>query len=509
MKKSYLISIFLSLVVIVFYIFSVNDGDFSLASKVYRVYLSGNEIGTIANEDELYNIINEKQKNIKKKYNVDNVYPPNDLEVIQVYAYDDKISSVNDIYNKVESVNNFTIKGYEITIKYTEIEGEKKEDLKINVLDKKLFDKVLDDFVHAFIDSKMYADYMNGEQESLVDAGEIVDDMYFREKISVKESFISVNDVIFTDEQELLKYLIFGDSNELLSYTVKKGDTIPTIAYNNKLSVAEFLVGNPSYRNEETMLQIGDTLNVTFPTPLISFVYQMTKLKEIENDFINTNVYDKTKASNYKEITTPGVTGLEQVTLQYNVINGVDSQEVVKLSSKVLRETVNQVTTLGATGGGNYGTGYGDYIETGLTFTLPVNKGFVITSPFGVWRNYYRHTGTDFSGTGFGSPIYAIANGVVTQSVEWCGNNSCKNGTLGSFVVISHGNNYYTTYAHMIKGSLMVNVGDQVIMGQQIGKMGSTGRSSGAHLHLEFAVGEPHVGKRVKFYNAYKLIMNQ
>ncbi len=502
MKKNYFISMLLCSTLGIFYYFSTKEENYNYANELYQVYLEGSSIGYIKNDEELYNLINEEQKEIKDLYKVNNVYPPSDFEIIKVNSYENKITKATDIYSMIENKDNFTVKGYEITISNND--EKNKIETKIHVLDKKIFENVIDSFVDAYIDDSLYEDYMNGEQAEILNTGFVITEMDFAESISIQESFVSVNEKIYTNEAELLQYLIFGSDAKIMDYEIKAGDSIETIADDNKLNISEFLISNPSYRDENTMLQIGEKVNVTLQNPVLNFVYKVKEVEEVETDYVNKTVYDNTKASSYSEVTTKGVTGLNLVTMEYEVTNGIESQEVVVLESKEIRPVVNQVTTKGVYHYSGGSTSYGpDGLQTGLTFYSPVNPGFIVTAPFGQWRGSYKHMGVDISGTGYGSNIYAIADGVVTQAYNYgLGGGAWEYGT---FVVISHGNNYYSIYMHMVQGSLKVNVGQKVSGGQLIGSMGSTGKSTGTHLHLGFSIGEPNRGS-VTYYDAYKLI---
>jgi murein DD-endopeptidase MepM/ murein hydrolase activator NlpD len=115
--------------------------------------------------------------------------------------------------------------------------------------------------------------------------------------------------------------------------------------------------------------------------------------------------------------------------------------------------------------------------------TNPV-PGKKITTPYGkpgrLWKTGY-HVGADYAAPS-GTPIVAVKEGKVLEA---------KNGTswgaaYGISVVIDHGNGIRAIYAHMSKSD--VKAGDKVEEGQKIGEVGSTGNSTGPHLHLETRV---------------------
>ncbi len=125
----------------------------------------------------------------------------------------------------------------------------------------------------------------------------------------------------------------------------------------------------------------------------------------------------------------------------------------------------------------------GNTSYVGGEWIWPVPSNGHISSPFG-WRTLYgvadNHIGIDIStGSGtwiYNKPIVASNSGVVTKAVY---------GTTGygRYIIIDHGGNNFTLYGHC--NSLAVNVGDYVIQGQTIAYVGSTGNSTGPHLHFE------------------------
>jgi murein DD-endopeptidase MepM/ murein hydrolase activator NlpD len=108
----------------------------------------------------------------------------------------------------------------------------------------------------------------------------------------------------------------------------------------------------------------------------------------------------------------------------------------------------------------------------------PITKGW-LSSYFGMRTHPISgrremHKGIDFAGT-MGGPVIAVAKGVVTYSG--------KRYSYGNLVEIAHGNGYSTRYAH--NSRLLVSVGDTVEKGFQIAEIGSSGRSTGPHVHFE------------------------
>nr|WP_222468802.1 M23 family metallopeptidase [Vannielia litorea] len=110
-------------------------------------------------------------------------------------------------------------------------------------------------------------------------------------------------------------------------------------------------------------------------------------------------------------------------------------------------------------------------------FSVPVKSAFRFTSGFGPrWGR--MHNGTDFAAA-YGTPIYATGDGVVIHAGRQSG--------YGNLVKIQHEFGIETRYAHM--SAIRVKVGQRVSRGDRIGDMGSTGRSTGVHLHYEVRVG--------------------
>ena len=129
----------------------------------------------------------------------------------------------------------------------------------------------------------------------------------------------------------------------------------------------------------------------------------------------------------------------------------------------------------------------GKSIQKALMKT-PIN-GARLSSPFGMRKHPIdgfnkMHRGTDFAAP-TGTPIMASGSGTIKKA-GWCGGG-------GNCVVIKHNSTYETIYAHMSKFAKGIKKGVRVVQGQTIGYVGSTGKSTGPHLHYEVVVN----GKKV------------
>ena len=190
------------------------------------------------------------------------------------------------------------------------------------------------------------------------------------------------------------------------------------------------------------------------------------------------------------KVQTEGINGRQRVTEKIQYING-QAQPAYISNVEVLKEPVNKVVLKGTKptysggSGGIYTGSINPAISSG-SWGWPTVSPYIITSYF-EWRWGRLHEGIDISGCGMGSPIFAAESGTVLSTYDGCSNygsisDSCGD-YYGNHVWIQHPNGVYAVYAHMISG-LTVSPGQTVSKGQVIGYMGSSGSSTGTHLHF-------------------------
>ena len=149
-----------------------------------------------------------------------------------------------------------------------------------------------------------------------------------------------------------------------------------------------------------------------------------------------------------------------------------EAEEDVEALAQASAELGERIRAAYSTGGSSGTTGSAARPASGLIW--PVNGP--LTSPFG-YRWGRLHEGVDI-GVGFGTPIHAAAGGTVIHA-GWLGG-------YGNLVVVDHGNGLSTAYAHQQR--VYVSPGQGVAQGDVLGEVGSTGHSSGPHLHFEVRV---------------------
>ena len=446
--------------------------------ELYRVYLSGKTIGYIKSKDELEKYIDLKESEIKKEYNVKNVYTPKDLDVVKEVTYNKKISTVEDIYQKIKDISPFTISGYTITIKgVEEIDEDGKhmtDDVVINVLDKNIFNEAIMTTLKVFIPEDKYEAYVNKEQSKITDTGRIIENVYIQNEMTIKKNKISVDDRIFTDSDLLSKYLLFGTLDEQKTYKVKAGDTIEQVAYNNKLSVEEFLIANTEFNSSDNLLYPGQVVCLGAARPAFKLIEEDHVVEDEVDKYKTEVVYDDNMMVGVERVKQEGHNGKNRVTKKIKKANGEVVSAVV-VESNEIEPTVNKIVARGkgTISVGSVGAG---------GWAWPTKTPYQITSNYG-WRWGKIHKGLDISGTGYGSPIYAANDGVVTEAAS--------KHTNGIYIIINHNNGYYTEYAHM--SALLVKKGDIVTIGQQIGRMGHSGFATGTHLHFGVWRGVPYL----------------
>ncbi len=173
---------------------------------------------------------------------------------------------------------------------------------------------------------------------------------------------------------------------------------------------------------------------------------------------------------------------LTRVTEEVAMLKAAEDEELMRREEARRRE--EEARRLAEEARKNISGGYVETTNPGF-FALPL-EGYRVSSEFGwrAWSNSY-HSGIDLA-TALGTPIKASAAGVVSY-IGWYGGG-------GNTVIVNHGNGFRTVYMHM--SQFGTSVGKQVAQGEVIGYVGSTGNSTGPHLHFNIEINEQPVNPR-------------
>ncbi len=308
-----------------------------------------------------------------------------------------------------------------------------------------------------------YKDYFTKPSEK-----NVVNSAEFLENISKVAIKVDPSEIMNVDQA--FDLLIKGDVAES-NYVVEPNDSLWLIARKNNMLTDEVIAGNPGF-TEDTIIQPGQEIKIVKVQPFLTVLSKGTKVVNEVIPFDVVTKIDSKLGYGKSVVQQAGKDGEKIVTYNYVEKNGsVIEKQVVK--EDILTQPEKQVIAKGPNRATVYvGTSRGSGSVSGLIWPLSGR----INSYYG-YRWGSLHTGIDIDGV-TGQPYVAAASGKVV-SAGW-------NGGYGYAILIDHGNGVATRYAHSSK--LQVSAGQSVNKGQTIGLVGSTGRSSGSHLHFEILI---------------------
>lgn len=265
---------------------------------------------------------------------------------------------------------------------------------------------------------------------------------------------------------EAMRQYINGTLTSGTMYTVKAGDTAASIAAANHISLDQLRRIN---RNLGDSIKPGDLIQLQVSEPTLAVELTKTVTYEKKLPFSTITQQDSSQYNDFTKVLVQGAEGKQRCVDTVHTVNGVETGRE-NISKTVLVQPVNKIVLTG--------TRRRPVNEKGVasgSFLWPVPSLHSITSPFGTrWGEF--HKGIDISGSGaYGSTIVASDGGIVSLA-GW-------NDGYGRCVIIDHQNGKRTLYGHC--SSLLVTEGEAVSKGQPIARVGSSGNSTGSHLHFE------------------------
>lgn len=323
--------------------------------------------------------------------------------------------------------------------------------------------------VGAVTENEEIGEFIENLKDSFM-TDDIVDVSLDKEIEYTYENYVDPDQIVTQDEiVDLLDSVVA----EPVFYEVQEGDNPWKIARNNDMSLEELDECFITYDGEQIddltqYCPIGAVIQLSEEVPYLQVMTtkEVTYNEEIDYETITYEDPDMYKGESV--VNVAGVEGEKQVTALVTYKNDTAvSREIIE--EIVLSQPIHKEMTVGtretrtpvSTGSG----GSGDYF-------WPVDGGY-ISAYQGDRRG---HKGIDIAAP-YGTPIYAAESGTVIET------GSGWNGGYGNCIRIEHADGKVTLYGH--QSSLAVEYGDYVVKGQLIGYVGSTGDSTGNHLHFE------------------------
>ncbi len=324
----------------------------------------------------------------------------------------------------------------------------------------------------AFVFKNIIYDYCKKNKIDDKDSKYIVD---LVENITYSQGLYSEK-TLFSSEQ-LSEYIESHKKSESFVYKANSSDTVSSVEKKFGLIKEQLYALNPSLQDDDT-IKDGMKINVIRSTPFINISVSKTveKTKEIKYKTIKVNSASMYKGS--KKVVCEGKNGEKIVTNLITYVNGEKISEK-EINSVITVQPVDEKIYVGTK---PVPVNVGEFNSDTESFIWPTIGANYVTSPFGFRILYGEenfHRGCDISGmNALGKSVIASAPGIVEIVQE-------SNTNYGYCVLINHGNGLKTRYAHLLQDSILVEVGDYVEQGQVIAQVGSTGNSTGPHLHFE------------------------
>lgn len=283
--------------------------------------------------------------------------------------------------------------------------------------------------------------------------------------------------------------IIFGAKD--FSDLIDKMELVKSLANSDKELISEIQTKLDELSTKKKSLEADKKDLETQQASLKSDQDEFNKLIS-DNDEILKNLYaSNSEAQNSLESAALQSDEIEAKISQYYAAQKAAAEHAAQASQSSSSSGSSSSSSSGSSSSGSSSSGSSSVIvPSGSGFAWPT-PGFVSRSS--EWfedREVYNHGGIDIAGAGImGTPVVAAADGTVVATNSSCTHNWGKSyscgcgGGYGNYVMISHAGGKMTVYGHLT--SLTVSSGQTVSRGQVIGYVGSTGNSTGPHLHYE------------------------
>lgn len=429
------------------------SGSFNLTT-VYHVYHDQQYIGTVSDKAVVENIVEEKENQLRESIKDMDLNLGSNIEYIKEQVFH---STANDkeTIQKLDSTIQIQAEASAIIIDGKPVVFLENQETAEDVM-KRLKLAYVTQAQLDEVEARKAAP--ETELQPLKDNETRIIDVRVAENVSFDSEKVSPEEIL--SAEEAVTFLQKGTLEEK-KYVVNEGDVLGTIANNHGLALDQFLALNPGL-TEDTVVKIGQEVNVTALKPFVKIIVEKEENRKEAIAFANETVNDETMPKGETKVKQEGKNGERSVTYKISTENGATTSSVVT-SEVVLTEPVAHIVVKGTKVIPSRGTG---------NLAWPTVGGYISSKQGYRWGK--NHKGIDIARPS-NRTIKAADNGKVVSAGY--------DGGYGNKIVIDHQNGLRTVYAHL--ETISVSVGQTVSQGSAIGVMGSTGNSTGVHLHFE------------------------
>jgi len=478
------------------------DGIKSTGDNIFSVFLNGENVGTVASEDDVDAYIREVRKEIAKSSD-SIVFMETNMEFKGSEVFFGLVDNKTDVKERIKKVltssvketirPSYTVKVNDLTVNLSSSEEvvsllnaalDKYDpnnifeaDLaldssrELNVLTTTITSPAKEEAVPEFETqagielslTEMTEELDSVKEKEFSDYELGLSSIGYSEPIEVVEAYLREDEL--TDYTTALSLLV-DEQEEQQIYEVVPGDTLSGIAYMHNLPLTDIIAMNDAIENENSVLQIGQQIIITVPKPELSVEWKEEQYYEEAYEADVIYVPNDEWYTNQQVVLQEPSSGYRKVVAEISHSNDAELGRTI-LKEEVVAEAVPKIVERGT--------------KIPPTYIKPLSGGR-LSSTFGKRTAPVRgastyHEGIDWS-TPVGTPIVASSSGTVARA-GWASG-------YGYVVYINHADGKQTRYAHLSK--VLCSVGQYVNQGDRIASSGNTGRSSGPHVHFEILI---------------------
>ncbi|NYV66348.1 peptidoglycan DD-metalloendopeptidase family protein [Bacillus sp. Gen3] len=420
---------------------------------VFHVYMNDEFVGTVSDKNVIEDVVNSEVNGMKERFKDYHLILENKLTYIPEQVFRPQVENEQTI-DRVKKLLTIHAEAVSLVINNSPV---------LYVKNSSDAEKVLQKLKQGFVSEKELSQLKavgtkSSELPPLKENQSRLLDVSFTEKVSFDNTKVDPGSIFTVDQA--VKYLQKGTLKQQV-YKVKEGDVLGSIAAEHQLEEEKLLQLNPDL-SEDTILQIGQELNITEYEPLVHVMVQKEIHKIEKIPYKKEVIEDPSMYKGDKKVKQKGKNGKSELTYIIIEENGKQVKKDIN-EEKVLKKPVNHIVIVGTKVSPSRGSG---------DFAWPTNGGYISSQLGQRWGS--MHKGIDIARPS-NRTIKAADNGRVVFA-GW-------DGGYGNKIIIDHNNGFRTVYAHL--SSINVSAGEIVPKGSAIGVMGATGDATGIHLHFE------------------------